>query len=361
MAIKITPHIDNDQWNSIPKSDSPFLGQGFFEALTESGSIGGESGWQPLYIHNEEDKGILYSFIKNHSYGEYIFDWDWANGFAQNGLDYYPKLTSMIPLTSATTDHFLGNRSQELMEKYEEFYNSNPFSSSHFLFLQRSEIEFFKSFGYIIRDSFQYHFFNKSYTSFEHFLEHLKSRKAKQIRKERKFKDGVEFNRITGQDLTPAHAKEMYQFYLSTIDLKQAISYLKEDFFTLVFEKCKEDILYVQATHMGNPIAGALYFFSSEVLYGRYWGANFDVPNLHFELCYYQGIEFCIENQIKIFEAGAQGEHKISRGFEPTLTYSAHKIKHVEFHKAIENYILNERKQIKDTFPILCERLPFKN
>lgn len=360
MSINITPHFKDINWEGFSKSKSPFLRSAFFECLTISEGIGGESGWQPVYFEDRESSSFMYTYIKNHSYGEYIFDWDWANGFAENGMNYYPKLTSMIPMTSATSPHFIGTKTHQLMESYEEFYNSKPFSSSHFLFIQESEKSILEDFGYVIRDSFQYHFFNEPYKSFEHFLEGLRSRKAKQIRKERRFDKGIEFNRITGEELTSVHAKEMFRFYLSTIDIKQAIPYLSEEFFLLSFEKCRDSILYVQATQMGNSIAGALYFFGDDRLYGRYWGAEVDVSNLHFELCYYQGIEFCIERGLEVFEAGAQGEHKIGRGFKPVLTFSAHKIKNPGFHEAIKKYVDNEREQIKNIIPKLEEKLPFK-
>lgn len=360
MSIKITNSIDETDWKSLSHHGSPFLSYEFFKALESSESIGADSGWDPFYL-NDPGKSCLYTFIKAHSYGEYIFDWDWANFYHQYNIPYYPKLTSMIPFTSATSSHFLGENSKRTMEVYEEFYNKNDFSSSHFLFIKESECEFFKSFDYIIRDSFQYHFINKNYADFEDFLSKLKSRKAKQIRKERMFKESISIHRYSGNELTFEHAKQMYAFYLSTTQLKQAIPYLKEEFFIQIFENLKDNVLYVEATHDHQAVGGALYFYGKEHLYGRYWGSNYDVPNLHFELCYYQGIEFCIERSIKLFEAGAQGEHKISRGFRPAKTYSAHKFKHPEFSKAISKYIEQERSSIDEVMEILRERLPFKS
>jgi len=357
--VKLVRKVQSSGWDKIDHFDFPFLSYNFFKTLEESDCVGAKSGWSPVYI-SDPGKSSLYTFIKEHSYGEYIFDWDWANFYQQYNISYYPKLTSMIPFTSVTTPHFVGKPSRVVMEKYHEFYNENNFSSSHFLFLLKEELDFFRSFGYIIRDSFQYHFTNKSYNCFESFLSDVKNKKAKQIRKERVFSEDVNFNQFTGEDLTSEHAREMYRFYFSTISKKRAIPYLSEEFFIGIFKLLKEKIYYVQATKKGLPIAGALYFFSVDRLYGRYWGASENIPNLHFELCFYQGIELCIKKGLSVFEAGAQGEHKITRGFRPVKTFSAHKFKHPEFHQAIESYIIKERDSVEVLISELSERLPFK-
>ena len=359
MQINIADNILDTGWKDFTPSESPFLSYEFFLALEESHVVGNSSGWQPIYIE-EPGNSLLYTFAKNHSYGEYIFDWDWANFYQQQGIQYYPKLTSMIPFTSATTPHFLSSTSDGVMAKYEEIYQKNNFSSSHFLFITESEREYFKSKDYLIRDSFQYHFYNKNYESFDGFLQDLKPKKAKQIRKERRFSEGITFNRFTGDKLSPRHAVEMFQFYHATIKKKNAIAYLNEDFFLMIFDKLRHNIVYVQASKNDEAIAGAFYFFSSSCLYGRYWGSTEDIKNLHFELCYYQGIEFCIENKINDFEAGAQGEHKIARGFRPVKTFSAHKMKIPVIHGAIENYISEERASINQLFPLLESKLPFR-
>lgn len=358
MKVSIGQNIQEIEYNLDANSNSPFVKSSFFYSLESSKSIGKDSGWDQLYFST--DKSFLYTFIKSHSYGEYIFDWDWANFYHQYQVNYYPKLTSMIPFTSATVQHLLGEERGELMRAYEEFYSSNAFSSSHFLFIKKSEISFFESFNYLIRHSFQYHFFNDNYKSFDDFLKSLKSRKAKQIRKERKLESDLSIQRLTKDDLTSEHAKEMYLFYLSTISNKNAIPYLKEDFFVNLFLNASENVLYVRASLKDDAVAGALYLYSGDKLYGRYWGTIRDIPNLHFELCYYQGIEFTIENKFEVFEAGAQGEHKIPRGFKPVITYSAHKFKRAEFHQAISKYILDEKQRIDETIAFLSKSLPFK-
>jgi predicted N-acyltransferase len=359
MPINITNQIQDTSWDKIENDNFPFLSFDFFNALEKSGSVNGQSGWNSVYFE-EPNESILYTFVKDHSYGEYIFDWDWANTYHSHNIPYYPKLTSMIPFTSATTQHFVGKQSSNLMKGYEQYYLGNNFSSSHFLFIQEDEINFFKSFEYKIRESFQYHFVNSDYQSFEDFLSKLKNKKAKQIRKERVFSDNIDFQQLTGNDLNLNLAREMYGFYLANVSNKQAIPYLTESFFVKIFENLKDNILYVRASQNETAIAGALYFYSSERLYGRYWGSINEVQNLHFELCYYQGIEFCIKNKLSIFEAGAQGEHKIARGFKPVRTYSAHKLKDLRFNQAVTEFIDSEKEQIGKLLPQLSERLPFK-
>ena len=359
MSVKLVNQLNSSGREEMDNLGSPFLSYDFLQTLEESKSVGEGTGWSPIYI-TDPGKSALFTFIKEHSYGEYIFDWDWANFYHQYNVPYYPKLTSMIPFTSVTTPHFLGEPSQKVMETYHDFYDENDFSSSHFLFLTVDELAFYKSLDYLIRDSFQYHFINKPYSCFDEFLSDIKNKKAKQIKKERAFSEDIGFHQFTGDELTTEHADEMYDFYRETIRNKEAIAYLTKSFFTNIFKRLKKNIYYVQATREGIPIAGSLYFFSEDRLYGRYWGAREDIPNLHFELCYYQGIEFCIKKGFSVFEAGAQGEHKISRGFRPVKTYSAHKFKHPEFHRAIAKYIEDERKQIEVIMSQLSERLPFK-
>jgi predicted N-acyltransferase len=358
MTAKLTNQLNDSGWDKMDPLGFPFLSFDFFKTLEESKSIGEGTGWNPIYISDADS--LIYTFVKEHSYGEYIFDWDWANFYHEHNIQYYPKLTSMIPFTSVTTPHSLGKLSQSCMQRYEKFYEDNHFSSSHFLFLTESELDFYRSFNYIIRDSFQYHFTNKDYTCFDGFLSDLKNKKAKQIRKERIFDDNIKLNQFTGNSLSSEHAEQMYKFYLSTIENKNAISYLTKGFFIEIFSRLKDNIYYVQASKDEKPIAGALYFYGPDRLYGRYWGATENITNLHFELCFYQGIEICIKEGLPVFEAGAQGEHKISRGFRPVKTYSAHKFKHPEFSNAIEKYIEGERENIQAVMSQLTERLPFK-
>lgn len=355
--------ISKSKWKSHQPQVNPFLNFEFLDALVKSGSVKTETGWTPAIIENTN--GLLLSFIKTHSYGEYIFDWGWAEAFAKHGIPYYPKLTSMIPFTPVTTQHFLMKTFNEdqactLLKAHDEYFQENNFSSSHFLFLTNDEISVFQKNDYLIRESIQYHFFNTGYKNFEDFLSSLKSKKAKHIRLERSH-DNLSIKRYTGSELTEAHAERMYQFYISTIVNKNSFDYLNEEFFKLLFKNLSKNILYVEASHNDVPVAASLFFYDHERLYGRYWGLNTYVPNLHFELCYYQGIDFCIEKNLSVFEAGAQGEHKIARGFRPIRTFSAHKIKHPAFHNAIADFIQTEKIHVAHSIAQLSEHLPFKN
>lgn len=328
----------------------------FWKALHDSGSTDHTRGMKQHTFQSGES--TLNTFSKTHSYGEYIFDWAWAQGFERSGLPYYPKLTSMVPFTPATAAHFWGPTAQwhSLLQQHDELLAQH--SSAHFLFTTPEEQRFLGESGYLLRDSFQYHFFNEGDANFEQFLGRLKAKKAKHIRQERLFPQlGIE--RFTGATLTMEHAREMYGFYRSTLEEKQAIAYLTPSFFELLFTTLPEHVLYVRARQQDQLIAGALFYYDEKRLYGRYWGAHAHVQNLHFELCYYQGIEFCLEKRLEVFEAGAQGEHKIQRGFRPTLTTSAHRINHPGFARAIDDYIQQEKRSVQESMRDLARLLPF--
>lgn len=326
----------------------------FWKALRDSGSIDQSRGMQLIEL--TAGASSLITFSKNHSYGEYIFDWAWADAYHRSGIPYYPKLTSMVPYTPASAPHFWGPSSDwdKLLQSHDELLSHH--SSAHFLFTTSEEQRFLIENNYIPRLSFQYHFFNDSYSSFDDFLGKLKSKKAKNIRTERKFKN-LNIQRLTGSDLTPTHGDEMYEFYLMTLRDKNAIPYFTREFFQQVISELPDNILYVRAPN----IAGAFFYYDEKTLYGRYWGAKEYIPSLHFELCYYQGIEFAIEKKISVFEAGAQGEHKIPRGFRPTMTTSAHKINHPAFARAIAEYVKDESLEVKRVMEELRELLPFSS
>jgi len=324
----------------------------FWNALKDSGSVDESRGMQLIELNAGNSK--LITFSKNHSYGEYIFDWGWADAYERSGIPYYPKLTSMVPFTPATAPHFWGNTNDwpELLRKHDELLPRH--SSAHFLFTTKEEQMFLTENNYIPRLSFQYHFFNENYSSFDDFLGKLKNKKAKNIREERRFPN-FEIERLTGSELKESHAEEMYNFYLMTLSEKKGIPYLTKDFFHQLIRDLPNNILYVRA---GN-IAGAFFYYDDKTLYGRYWGSRDFIPNLHFELCYYQGIEFAIEKKISVFEAGAQGEHKIARGFRPIITTSAHKINHPLFAQAIADFIKNESQEVLRIIEELSKLLPF--
>jgi predicted N-acyltransferase len=354
--------IDHEQWEAIRPQQNPFLGFEFIDALMKSGSVSQKTGWDSLFFKKEN--AALMTFSKTHSYGEYIFDWSWAEAFKRYGFSYYPKLTSMIPFTPVTTQHFLmssfhENLAHELLEQHDQYMVDHQLSSAHFLFLSPEEKNVFLASGYMMRESIQYHFFNQNFDSFEGFLSSLKTKKAKNILLERKHQD-LKITRYTGDDLTCKHSEDMYSFYLSTIVNKNSFDYLNEAFFNQIFRTMKNNLLYVEATREGQVMAGSLFFYDHEKIYGRYWGSREYIPNLHFELCYYQGIEFCIENKLKTFEAGAQGEHKIARGLRPVRIYSAHKIRHKGFQASIHDFILREKTQVQMDIDNLSLLLPYK-
>lgn len=323
----------------------------FWQAFKDSGSVDESRGMKLIEL--KAGDSTLVTFSKNHSYGEYIFDWAWADAYHRSNIPYYPKLTSMVPFTPATAPHFWGPSCNwdKLLGLHDELLTHH--SSAHFLFTTKEEQRFLIENNYLARLSFQYHFFNEGYSDFDDFLGKLKNKKAKNIREERKF--NLKIQRITGDELTLAHAHEMYEFYLLTLKEKNAIPYLTREFFENLINNLPHNILYVRA----EDKAGAFFYYDQNSLYGRYWGAKEYIPNLHFELCYYQGIEFAIEKKISVFEAGAQGEHKIARGFRPTLITSAHRINHPGFSQAISQYVKDESVEVKRITEELMKLLPY--
>lgn len=340
---------------------NPFQQPQFFESLLKSNCIGPEKGWAPVEFKTGE--AMLRTFAKTHSYGEYIFDWGWAEAYQRMGIPYYPKLTSMVPFTPVTTKHFINANelnASKLLSEHDHFLKEGPYSGSHFLFIEETERELLKQNQYMIRESLQYHFFNEGYSDIGHYLQALKTKKAKGLLRERVF-PGISIIQITGDELSDSHADLMYHFYISTIDRKHSFDYLNQEFFRNIFKSMKNQILFIKAEREGITLGASLFFYDDEKLYGRYWGMTEYVPNLHFELCYYQGIDFCLKKGLKVFEAGAQGEHKIARGFRPVIIYSAHKIKHQGFSGAIKEFIQNEMTWVRHQQTELRKSLPFKN
>lgn len=360
-------------WHALEPRDFPFSDREFLLALERSGSVGEGSGWSPVHLLCREEErvlGALCLYVKTDSYGEYIFDWDWAMAYHEHGLPYYPKLVSAAPFTPATGPKLLladgADRAAvtgALLGEAERLGDELEVSSTHALFLPGREIPEFQERGYDIRHSLQFHWRNPGYDSFEDFLAALDGKRRRQISRERRQlgEEGLEIERLTGDSLGPSHAATMYRFYLKTLDRKWGMPYLNEAFFYEVFETMKDRILLVLARDGGRPVAGALNFFKGGSLYGRYWGAVEDRRNLHFELCYYQAIEFAIERGLALFEAGAQGEHKHARGFQPTITYSAHSIRHPAFARAVERYISAEREILAKNVEEYARHDPYRS
>ena len=370
---------DSGAWRGLEPPDFPFFDLEFLEALERSRSVGPSSGWSPSYLLCEDDTGgsvlgALPVYLKTDSYGEYIFDWEWARAYREHGLRYYPKLVAAVPFTPATGPKLLvspgaeegGHRTvkRALLDGARVLGDDLRVSSSHALFLPEDELGEFTDRGFAVRHSLQFHWRNRGYGSFDDYLAALTSKRRRQISRERRqlAEEGLVIERLTGDDLTPEHATIMYRFYLSTLDRKWGSPYLTGAFFDEVFRTMKDRILLVLARdgRTGRPIAGALNFYKGRTLFGRYWGAFEDRRNLHFELCYYQEIEFAIERGLDLFEAGAQGEHKHARGFLPAITYSAHEIRHKSFRRAIEHYIEEEKEWLAVAMEDYAQHDPYK-
>ena len=360
-------------WNLVAGIDYPFLRHEFLDALETSGSVGGESGWQPFHaLLFDQDMlvAVMPLYLKSHSYGEYVFDWSWADAYQRNGLPYYPKLVTAIPFTPATgnriatnnleaataCDYFCKAITQQLKQK--------NFSGWHVLFPEQEESLRLEKAGLLDRIGVQYHWFNQGYQSFDHFLNTFKSRQRKNLRKERRrvYEQNVSLSILTGDQLTPDIWQHFYRFYQATYAKRSGHGgYLTREFFQLIGKHMASQIVMVMAYQDDIPIAAALNFQSSNTLYGRYWGAIREIDGLHFETCYYQGIEYCIANGLQRFDPGAQGEHKIQRGFTPVNTHSMHWIAHEGFRKAIGRFLEEESSQVSRYTEHSKQFLPFKN
>jgi predicted N-acyltransferase len=367
--------VDAAAWRTLEPPDFPFFDFEFLRALERSGSIGDATGWLPVYLVCEQGGrllGALPLYLKTNSFGEYIFDWGWAQAYREHGLSYYPKLVAAVPFTPATGPKLLvrpdvkdrGAVARTLLDAARRLGDECSVSSSHALFLPEEELDEFTQQGFAVRHSLQFHWRNRGYGAFSDYLDALVSKRRRQISRERRQLEGegLEIERLTGEDLGSEHATLMYRFYLATYDRKWGSPYLTRAFFDEVFGTIKDRILLVLARdrRTGRPVAGALNLFKGRKLYGRYWGAAEERRNLHFELCYYQAIEFAIERGLKLFEAGAQGEHKLTRGFLPSLTYSAHEIRHPGFRCAIERYIAEEREILAEDVTAYLHHDPYK-
>ena len=361
--------IAKTQWQAIEKPSCPLMHFEFFKALEDSGSIAVETGWQPHHLTlstHDKISAILPLYIKQHSWGEYVFDWDWAEAYQRNNLDYYPKLVSTIPVTPVPSEKLLSNKLDycQVMSILSEYCQQNQINSWHLLFVP--EIKPTNSTklpeDVYLRHTVQFHWFNREYENFDHFLASFTARKRKNTLKERRSiaQQNVQVERFVGKEISKKHLDYFYLTYQLTYLKKGHQPHLSYAFFQQIFQTLADNILLIIASRDDNYIACSLFFFDQQHLYGRYWGCSESVKNLHFELCYYQGIEFCIKRNLKVFNPGTQGEHKIQRGFEAVLTYSYHWIKNVNFKAPIKNYCQQERLQLKRYQQQCLAALPFK-
>ncbi|CDO36866.1 GNAT family N-acetyltransferase [Novosphingobium sp. KN65.2] len=356
------------EWDGLTGGGNPFVSHAFLSALEESGSVGGRSGWQPVPITIEGPDGSLAaalpSYLKQHSQGEYVFDHAWADAWHRAGGEYYPKLQIAVPFTPATGPRLLTSHPEltlPLLRAAETLCRDNGFSSAHATFIEPEQVPYFEKAGWLLREDIQFHWENRAYADFEEFLTALSSRKRKDIRKERaKAQEGVEIRTLRGENIREEHWDAFWEFYQDTGARKWGRPYLTRSAFTLMGETMADRILLVLAFIDGEPVAGALNFIGDEALYGRYWGARLDKPFLHFELCYYQAIDAAIALGLSRVEAGAQGGHKLARGYEPVRTVSAHYIVHDGLREAIADYLERERAGIAQDQLWLGERAPYR-
>ena len=352
---------------------NPFVSHAFLSSLEASNSVGGRTGWQPRHLLAEDRGGDLLGvapcYLKSHSRGEYVFDHGWAEAFERVGGDYYPKLQVAVPFTPVTGPRLLARPGllaeavhHALADALVEITTSSELSSAHITFLTDAEWHTLGERGFLQRNDQQFHWENAGYANFEDFLDHLASRKRKTIRRERKeaLATGIEVRWMTGSDLTEDVWDAFFHFYMETGSRKWGRPYLTREFFSIAGEKMRDRILLVMARRAGRWIGGALNFVGSDTLFGRNWGAIEHHPFLHFELCYYQAIDYAITNKLKRVEAGAQGEHKLARGYMPTTTYSAHFIANPALRRAIAEYLTRERAYVRAAGEELAAAAPFR-
>jgi predicted N-acyltransferase len=352
---------------------NPFVSHAFLSSLEESGSATAETGWLGHHMLLETDDGRLVGalpgYLKNHSRGEYVFDHGWADAFERAGGRYYPKLQCSIPFTPATGPRLLVAEDyprlavQDAMaESLKEVVRRLGVSSAHITFVPDDEMAVLESEEYLHRTDQQFHFINEGYANHDEFLETLASRKRKALRKERRsaLENGISIDWLTGSDLTEDIWDQFFAFYMDTGSRKWGRPYLTREFYSLIGERMPEDILLVMAKHNGRYVAGAINFIGSETLYGRHWGCIEDHPFLHFEVCYHQAIDFALAKGLKRVEAGAQGEHKLARGYLPVTTNSAHYVAHAGLRQAIGDYLARERDDVEHMNEILSEHSPFR-
>jgi predicted N-acyltransferase len=344
----------------------PFVGHAFLAALEESGSVGTGTGWTPAPILIEDEGGHLAAaapaYLKTHSQGEYVFDHGWADAWERAGGAYYPKLQVAVPFTPVPGPRLLGSRPQQLLAALEAVTVQNGISSAHVTFIEDADVAETEQRGWLVRQGIQYHWFNRSYRDFDDFLDSLTSRRRKTIRKERAAaREGLEFRALTGSDIGTTEWDAMWRFYQDTGSRKWGRPYLTRAFFDRIGETMGDRLLLFLAWRGGVPIAGALNVFGPDALYCRYWGSTEEVRFLHFELSYYQAIEWAISNGLSSVQAGAQGEHKLSRGYEPVITRSAHFIPNPAFRRAVSYFVEEERDAIAAEAEWLRRELPYRS
>jgi len=387
VVVRIASRIDDipaSEWDACARGDesggttkrpaNPFVSHAFLKALEESSSATRKTGWLPQHLLLEDGSGRLTAcmpcYLKSHSHGEYVFDHGWADAYERAGGSYYPKLQASVPFTPVAGKRLLvragvarAEREAILLQGGATLAAELDISSLHVTFLTREEWQLAGEQGFLMRTDQQFHWLNQNYRSFEDFLAALSSRKRKAIRKERReaLSDGIEIEWVTGRDLTEAHWDAFFAFYMDTGSRKWGSPYLTRECFSLFGETMADQVLLVLAKQSGRYIAGALNFIGADALYGRYWGGVEEHPYLHFEVCYYQAIEFAIRHKLTRVEAGAQGAHKLARGYLPAETYSAHYIADPGLRRAVADYLKRERRAVAREIALLTEESPYRS
>ena len=368
--------IPSSEWNALlPQDAGPFLHYEFLSALEETGCVGGNTGWQAAHLVLKDSQKLLGAmplYLKQHSYGEYVFDWSWAQAYEQQGMQYFPKALCAIPFTPVqgsrilcTGDKDPGSIEQHLIAGLKTLVLHNNLSSAHVLFPYGPEAQELKAQGFMLRDSVQFHWHNQGFTNFEQFLAALTMKRRKNIRREREqvTRELMNFRHVPGNSSTDADWEFFYRCYANTYLEHRSNPYLSEAFFKLWAKRMPENLHLIIAERAGNPIAASMLVVDpkNSKAYGRYWGAVEHVPCLHFETAYYQAIEYCISEKIQTFEGGAQGEHKMARGFLPTTIQSAHFIADPKFAKAVQHFLHREHQGIGAYVDELAEHSPLKS
>ena len=383
-AVRIATGIGaftRQEWDSLSGTThtgsengyNPFVSYAFLSSLEDSGCALRSTGWQGHHLRLETPDGKLLGaapcYVKSHSQGEYVFDHGWADAFERAGGNYYPKLQCSVPFTPATGPRLLVAKGENahavkagLASGLKLVTEKLGVSSAHITFLPESDVEGLEAAGFLHRTDQQFHFFNEGFSSYDDFLTTLASRKRKALKKERReaLADGITIDRLTGKAITESMWDDFFAFYMDTGGRKWGRPYLNREFFSLIGERMADDILLVMAKRNGRYVAGAINFIGSDTLFGRNWGCIEDHPYLHFEVCYHQAIDFAIERGLKVVEAGAQGEHKLARGYRPVATHSMHYIAHPGLRSAIADYLKRERREVARMGDYLEEHTPFR-
>lgn len=359
-------------WNALRGTDNPFMRFEFLAALEHHGCVGDDAGWVPHFLVAERDGqlvGAVPMYLKYHSFGEFVFDWAWAHAYENTGRRYYPKLVVAAPYTPITGPRILAADTAEgpqivraLIDAALEQARSLKVSSLHWLFVNREDAPRLQERGLMRRAGCQFHWLNRGYRDFDDFLDQFSSAKRKKIKRERRrvTEGGIEYERVPGDRINETHWDRFYDFYHSTFWKKGNFAPLSRSFFSELSRAMPDNVMLILAKHRGEYVGGALFLHNDHTLYGRHWGCSEEFHSLHFETCYYRAIDFCIERGIKCFEAGAQGEHKVSRGFVPVTTWSAHWVRDERFRLAVDDFLGRERQAIASYVEELQQHLPYK-